>query len=693
MRIKHLVLSITILSSFSAFAASPGEAKAYIERGVQSYETGQNKEAQNFFQEAIKQNPNDDQAYMWLGKTYEEDKYLDKALKEYQRALVLNPKNAEANFLIGRIYYTRKDYSNGKGYLEKSVSQQSDNAPAHAMLGDIYLAEKNDSKAKSAYKKASKIDPTLENARVGALEVDLKDKKPTDMIKELEAMKLDFPKNLRTRNLLAKAYQDNGDYDSALREYSDVLRRSADNKEGWYGVGEVMEKTNKFSQSQAAYQKAASYGYSAAEVNLGLGRVAAAQKQYAEALVLLERSYQANPKNNAPLIEQGNVYVQQGKWDEAQAVLQKATIVGGDNKKVARISYLSGLSYSRQKKYPQAEKALMDALKQDRNNRQAQYELAQVYQAQNKSDAAYSEFVKLSSGNDAIAGNSLQASGEIQLSQKKYQKAYETLGKASKLKPDEPTIWNGIGEAAVGLGNTQEGLENFNRSIAFDTNDYRAYSNKANAHSMRKEWQASKKAYEKALQIKPESVSDWEGLANVSEQAGEYQTQVQALEKLEQLQPQNAKYSIKLADTFRSKDNFPMAKKAYTRALAIDERNVHALRSIAEMAEQNRQYAEAQTYYKKVLEIEPSDEKSLRAMGKMSFQEGQYAKAEFYFGSLLKFQKKMQMPPIKLAISKEKNKAAVPDVIAAYEVAYNPSIQKPIPASRFACCEPSQTKW
>ncbi|MEZ4846043.1 MAG: tetratricopeptide repeat protein [Bdellovibrionota bacterium] len=667
MRIKSVLLTTLILST-SAIAA-PGEGKAYLERGVQSFEAGQNKEAQSFFQEAIKQNANDDTAYMWLGKTYEEDKYYDKALKEYQRALVLNPKNAETSFLMGRIYFNKKDFGNAKGYLEKAPS---DNASAHAMLGEIHLAEKNDSKARSEFKKAIKINSSLENARIGLMEIDLKEKKPNEMVKELEAMKLDFPNNIRAKNLLAKAYYSNADYDSALREYSDVLRRSSDNKEAWYGIGQTMEKTGKYSQSQTAYEKAASYGYPAAQVNLGLGRVAAAQKKYAEANALLERSYQANQKNNAPLIEQANIAILQSKWDDAQVLLQKAAVVGsGGEKREARISYLSGLAYARQKKYPQAEKMLQTAVKQDRANRQAQYELAQVYQAQNKNDAAYSEFNKLSNGNDAIAANSLQQMGEIQLSQKKFKAAYETLNKASRLKPDEPTIWNGIGEAAMEMGNTQEALENFNRSIAFNTNDARAYSNKAKAHSMRKEWQASKKAYEKVLQIKTDSVSDWEGLAYVSEQANEYQSQVQALERLEHLQPQNIKYSLKLADTYRSKDNFPLAKKAYLRVIAVDERNVHSLRSIAQMAEANRQFSEAQTYYKKVLEIEPNDETSLRSMGRISFDEGQYSKAEFYYGSLLKVQRRDADAANKLAIAKEKNKGSTQDVIAAYENAYS----------------------
>lgn len=162
MRLKHLIVSSVLLSSLSAFAASNGEEKAYLERGIQSFEAGENKEAQSFFQESISHNAKDDQAVMWLGKTYAADKYYDKAQKEYQKALILNPKNAEASFLLGKIYFERKDYGNAKGYLEKSVSLQASNAPAFAMLGTIYAAEKDSSKAKNAFKKASKIDRSNE---------------------------------------------------------------------------------------------------------------------------------------------------------------------------------------------------------------------------------------------------------------------------------------------------------------------------------------------------------------------------------------------------------------------------------------------------------------------------------------------------------------------------------------------------
>ncbi len=488
------------------------------------------------------------------------------------------------------------------------------------------------------------------------------------MIQELETMKLDFPKNERAKVLLARAYQDNGDYDSAVREYSDVLRKSPDQKESWFGVGEVMEKTNRLSQAQFSYQKALAYGYDPATVNLALGRVQAKQKQFAEAIVLLERSFQANPRNNEPLVEEGSIYSQQSRWDDSQKVLQKAQIISDKNKD--RISYLLGVSYSRQKKFPQAEKALTDSLKLNKNNRQAQFELAKVYDQQDKNEAAYEQYQKLSNGNDAIAGESLGATGEILLKQKKYQKANEVLTKATKVKPEDPSLWNALGESAMGMGNTQEAIENYNRAIAFNTNDYRAYSNKGNAHRQRKEWSNAQKAYEKALMIKPNSVSDWEGLSEAAEKSGEYQTQIQALERIEALQPQNPSPSLRLGNAYRSKDNFLPAKKAYLRVLANDPKNVIALRSIAEMEEQNKQYPEAQTYYKKVLEVDPTDQKSLRSLGMISFQGEQYPKAEFYFANLLKYDKKDADAANRLAIAKEKNKAPAKDLLAAYERAY-----------------------
>ena len=264
MRVKVLLLmSILSLSSHAGWAADVDD-KVSLERGIQTFEAGQNKEAQTFFQDAINHNPNNDQAHMWLGKTFEEDKYSDRALKEYQKSLILNPKNADANFLAGRIYFNQKDYKNSQGYLEKAVSQNSSNAPAYAMLGQMYAEQKEDSKAKAAYKKAIKIDPSIESARIGMMELELRGKKPDQMIRELEAIKLDFPKNSRARNLLARAYEDNGDNDSAIREYSDTIRRESDNRDAWFGIGEVLERTNRLSQSQVAYQKAQGFGYDVA---------------------------------------------------------------------------------------------------------------------------------------------------------------------------------------------------------------------------------------------------------------------------------------------------------------------------------------------------------------------------------------------------------------------------------------------
>jgi len=113
-----------------------------------------------------------------------------------------------------------------------------------------------------------------------------------------------------------------------------------------------------------------------AQAAMAKGRTAAGEKKTAEAITHLQKAIQIYPDYYEAHRMLGQLYMDNGQWDKAEASLRQAVRI--DPKAVPALSSL-GEVYRREKKYEEAQKILEEALKLDKNSWESNFTLGRIY--------------------------------------------------------------------------------------------------------------------------------------------------------------------------------------------------------------------------------------------------------------------------------------------------------------------------
>ena len=187
----------------------------------------------------------------------------------------------------------------------------------------------------------------------------------------------------------------------------------------WFNLGVMLERNRKYQEAIAIYEEGLTH--SEKDPDLSAGKIACLRKlgMLEEAVVYAQQVLGKNATNVAAYSEVGAVYLEQGKLDKALFVLQQAAARNGSEN--AKLQSVLGQVYYAQEKLPQAEQAFRKSLELDPT-------LIET--------AMYLSF--------------------LQLQNRAWSAASETLEAALKLEPSNAALLNAHGIAKRGLGEIDE---------------------------------------------------------------------------------------------------------------------------------------------------------------------------------------------------------------------------------------------
>ena len=187
----------------------------------------------------------------------------------------------------------------------------------------------------------------------------------------------------------------------------------------WFNLGVMLERNRQYQDAIAIYEEGLTH--SEKDPSLSAGKIACLRKMgmLEEAVVYAQQVLGKNANNVAAYSEVGAVYLEQGKLDKALFVLQQAAARNGSEN--AKLQSILGQVYYAQEKLPQAERAFRKSLELDPT-------LIET--------AMYLSF--------------------LQLQNRAWSSASETLESALKLDPSNAALLNAHGVAKRGLGEIDE---------------------------------------------------------------------------------------------------------------------------------------------------------------------------------------------------------------------------------------------
>ena len=341
--------------------------------------------------------------------SYYRQKKYEEAIQLWRKALEFDPQEVEIMYSLGLVFFELKKYQESIEYLEKVATYSPDHYKALMIIGTAYIKLRKFDLAKEYLQKSLEINPnnTLVYLNLGAIYSIQRDfEQGVEMFKK--ALDLN-PREIRAILGLGKIYNLTGDYETANEYFRQVIELdphgslgsyakkavlvsegdSVDHKnvdqffaEGFrYFLGSFFHEAIKHYEKYITYKSRDDLGYYAlAEAQLRVGELKKAFASFRNAIL-------NNSKNVLYYKELSLILDKIGEEQDVIEILKKAMQIKNVEKDSVVFTLL-GKNYLKLHKYEDAIKHLETAVKLNKNNLRARFELAKAYLEKDEQDLA-----------------------------------------------------------------------------------------------------------------------------------------------------------------------------------------------------------------------------------------------------------------------------------------------------------------
>lgn len=142
----------------------PKVAKIHAASGMMLYAAGQNDQAVQAYEEAVRLEPDAADLFAALGDAYDATGKLAKAEGAYARSLRIEPANVECQVKYGRNQIKLQNAGKAEAAFRRALALDAHNADAHFELGKLANASANTAEAISHFEQAVVANPSLKAA-------------------------------------------------------------------------------------------------------------------------------------------------------------------------------------------------------------------------------------------------------------------------------------------------------------------------------------------------------------------------------------------------------------------------------------------------------------------------------------------------------------------------------------------------
>lgn len=165
-------LDKAIAASKTAQTIAPDIMESHRARGIVLEITGNNAEAAQEFEAAVKLNPSIADLHLALGRNYRVLKQPDKAVEEFNRANALNPVDPLPELYISRTYAQVGEYAKAIQFAEQAVKDSPTDPYMWGNLGVMYARNRQYKDAIPALRMALRGGTTEEGKEVQGIALD-----------------------------------------------------------------------------------------------------------------------------------------------------------------------------------------------------------------------------------------------------------------------------------------------------------------------------------------------------------------------------------------------------------------------------------------------------------------------------------------------------------------------------------------
>jgi tetratricopeptide (TPR) repeat protein len=267
------------------------------------------------------------EAYSHLGKVLLAEGEYQKAVKAFDRALTSRAASEELLIDQATAYFHTQEYDKAIAPLKKVLAANPRSPAARHMLGKIYFMLRQFDKAASELDVALGLVPADFDIAYTLALAQLKQQRVAAARQIFSRMLEKLGDKPEVHNLFGRAYRETKHLDEAIEEFKKTIKLDPKYPRAHYNLGlsyllkdgalKLKEAAAEFKTELAMYPEEFLAIY-----NLGL--VCVVERQYEEAVILLEKAARLRPQNPDVRLFLGNAYHGLGQFERAIESLRKS---------------------------------------------------------------------------------------------------------------------------------------------------------------------------------------------------------------------------------------------------------------------------------------------------------------------------------------------------------------------------------
>jgi tetratricopeptide (TPR) repeat protein len=276
----------------------------------------------------------------------------------------------------------------------------------------------------------------------------------------------------------ARAKNEKGSYDDAIRDLSEVLRLNPNSFDAYWGRGYAYQLKGDLDKALSDYTEYLRHDQNAGRVYFDRGLIYLQRKEWAKAVEDFSESIRCEPENSQAYLDRGSALAELGELDGALASLDAAISM---NPALVEAYQIRATVHRKRGELDRARSDELVATK-----------LAP------KTGPSIAGPIR--SGSDLLDDARLaQASG-------RFDEAIDLCDKALETKPNPSVMSNAYmtrGNGYAGKGNWDNALRDYDEAIRIQPYNYDALVNRGNAYAHKKERDKSTRDYDEAIRLNP----------------------------------------------------------------------------------------------------------------------------------------------------------------------------------------------
>lgn len=653
-----LVTSLLVLTGTSC--SKQARSERALAKADTYYASGAFDNAEVEYLNTLKLDPRNARAHAQLGLLYSEQGRIGSAPRFLNAARELAPDNLEVRAKFAVFLLTAKRFDDARTDALYLLEHQPDHAEAPLLLAESAQTPQAIEAARTILQKlpTAKTAPVL--TALAGLEFHQRRLPEAEALLK-QAVSLD-PKSAAANVSLGTLCLARNDPKAAEEYFSAAWANSSPRSPRKLIYVRFKLQTGDVAAARRLLTELTSQAPDCLAPMLGLAEIAAREKQYDEALALVDRILSRDSSHYPAMAIQARLLLAKGKPDQALAILKKLEKLQPKN---PEIQYQSALCHLAQNNMEQAlgslnqaiafapgyadaillladinlrkgeAKAASASLKtlvtQQPNLIPAKFLLARAYVSQGQIDEALTTFKEISAGAPDDP-NYLLPIAIIYRQQKKFDEARKTLSKILERSPDFGPAIEQLTDLDLISGDLASARTRIENLMAKQPALVAAHLLIAKVCLAEKKTAQAEAALLKAIELQPETTPAYYMLASIYIQDHQEQKALDQLQQLAGKTPNDPALHMRIAVLQERLKNYPAARDAYEKILAIKPNFVLALNNLAYLyGNQFNQAERGLPLAQKARGLAPLDASVADTLGWILYQQGQFKQARTLF--------------------------------------------------------------